>query len=75
MNLDLIHILAGLVVGLVVGLTSVGSGALMTAILILGLGINPSIAVGTNLIYSALSKINAAWFYSHHGQVDWPLVL
>jgi uncharacterized membrane protein YfcA len=43
-------ILAGFVVGLIVGLTGVGGGSLMTPLLIFGFGIKPALAVGTDLL-------------------------
>ncbi|MCV6637218.1 sulfite exporter TauE/SafE family protein [Candidatus Albibeggiatoa sp. nov. NOAA] len=72
--MELIHILAGLGVGVIVGLTGVGGGAVMTPILILGFGIHPSIAVGTDLLYAALSKASAAWIHSRYNNVDWTVV-
>ena len=49
--------LAGLLVGLLVGLTGMGSGALMAPILILIVGVTPVTAVGTDLAYAALTKV------------------
>lgn len=72
--MEWIHILAGLGVGIVVGLTGVGGGALMTPLLILGFGIHPAIAVGTDLLYAALSKASAAWIHSRYHNVDWQTV-
>jgi uncharacterized protein len=46
----------GLVVGVLVGLTGVGGAALLTPLLI-ALGINPSIAVGTDLVYNSITKL------------------
>ena len=48
-------IVMGLFIGFLVGMTGVGGAALLTPILIL-LGINPSIAVGTDLIYNSVTK-------------------
>jgi uncharacterized protein len=48
-------IIMGLFIGFLVGMTGVGGAALLTPILIL-LGINPSIAVGTDLIYNSVTK-------------------
>lgn len=56
-------ILAGLIVGALVGLTGMGGGALMTPILIL-VGIPPTTAVGTDLAYAAITKSVGAW--RHH---------
>lgn len=49
-------IVMGLIIGFMVGLTGVGGAALLTPILIL-LGINPSIAVGTDLVYNSITKL------------------
>ena len=54
MNVGLM--LAGLVVGLLVGLTGMGAGSLMTPILITVFGIPAGTAVGTDLVYAAITK-------------------
>ena len=51
-----LYSLAGFAVGLLVGLTGVGGGSLMTPILILLFGIHPATAVGTDLLYAAATK-------------------
>ena len=66
--------LAGLVVGLAVGATGVGGGSLMTPILILFYGINPAIAVGTDLLYASVSKAFAVTLHGKNGSVDWRIV-
>jgi uncharacterized membrane protein YfcA len=48
--------LMGLLVGFLVGLTGVGGAALLTPVLIM-VGINPSIAVGTDLFYNSITKL------------------
>ncbi|NBS48459.1 MAG: sulfite exporter TauE/SafE family protein, partial [Betaproteobacteria bacterium] len=50
---DLAFIAAGLLVGIIVGLTGVGGGSLMTPLLIFGFGIKPYLAVGTDLLFAA----------------------
>ncbi|HVT36771.1 MAG TPA: sulfite exporter TauE/SafE family protein [Nevskiaceae bacterium] len=65
---------AGLLVGTAVGATGVGGGSLMTPILILFYGINPSIAVGTDLIYASLSKSFGVVLHSRNKTVDWRIV-
>ena len=57
--------IAGFVVGILVGLTGVGSSALMLPILVLFLGVTPLLAVGTDLAYSVPTKIVGAFM---HGQ-------
>jgi uncharacterized protein len=49
-------VIAGLVVGLLVGLTGMGAGSLMTPILITVFGIPAGTAVGTDLVYAAITK-------------------
>ena len=72
---ELIHIAAGALVGLVIGLTGVGGGSLMTPILVLGFGISPAIAVGTDLLYAALTKCSGIYFHQRNRTVDWKIVL
>jgi uncharacterized membrane protein YfcA len=72
---ELFHIAAGALVGLVIGLTGVGGGSLMTPILVLGFGISPAIAVGTDLLYAALTKCSGIYFHQKNRTVDWRIVL
>ncbi len=72
--MEFIHIIAGAVVGLIIGLTGVGGGSLMTPILVLGFGISPSIAVGTDLLYAAITKSSGVYFHQKHHSVDWTIV-
>ncbi len=72
--MELAYITAGLLVGFVVGLTGIGGGALMTPILIVGFGINPAVAVSTDLMYAAITKAGGAWTYARRRLVDWPVV-
>ena len=54
--MDFTYSLAGFFVGAVVGLTGVGGGSLMTPLLVLLFGIHPATAVGTDLLYAAITK-------------------
>ncbi|MCK5888906.1 MAG: sulfite exporter TauE/SafE family protein [Methylococcales bacterium] len=72
--MELIHIFAGALVGLIIGLTGVGGGSLMTPILVLGFGIAPTIAVGTDLLYAALTKCSGVFFHHKNKTVDWKVV-
>jgi uncharacterized membrane protein YfcA len=65
---------AGLVVGMAVGATGVGGGSLMTPILILGFGIQPATAVGTDLFYACLTKTFGVWLHRTRGTVNWRIV-
>src|SRR5574343_24269 len=58
-------------VGAIVGLTGVGGGSLMTPLLVLLFGINPSVAVGTDLLYAAITKAGGTLAHSMKGTVDW----
>ncbi|MCK4842843.1 MAG: sulfite exporter TauE/SafE family protein [Methylococcales bacterium] len=73
--MELFHIAAGALVGLIIGLTGVGGGSLMTPILVLGFGISPAIAVGTDLLYAALTKCSGVYFHHKNNTVDWEVVL
>ncbi|MFZ2908873.1 MAG: TSUP family transporter, partial [Candidatus Desulfobacillus denitrificans] len=54
--MDQAYTLSGFVVGAIVGLTGVGGGSLMTPLLVLLFGVHPATAVGTDLLYAALTK-------------------
>ena len=66
--------LAGLGVGIVVGLTGMGGGALMTPMLVLFFGVPPLAAVSSDLAASAVMKPFGGWVHARHGTVNWPLV-
>jgi uncharacterized protein len=66
--------LAGLGVGIVVGLTGMGGGALMTPILVLFFGIPPLAAVSSDLAASAVMKPFGGWVHARRGTVNWALV-
>ena len=53
---DLAFVFAGFFVGFVVALTGVGGGSLMTPLLVLLFGVHPATAVGTDLLYAAITK-------------------
>ena len=73
-QLDLLHAAAGLLVGLLVGLTGVGGGSLMTPLLVLAFGVSPQTAVGTDLLYAALTKITGSAVHGWRDTVDWKIV-
>jgi len=64
----------GFVVGILVGLTGMGGAALMTPFLILVLGTTPVVAVGTDLVYGAVTKMVGAFMHWRNGTVDLGLV-
>jgi uncharacterized membrane protein YfcA len=67
-------IAAGAATGLLVGLTGVGGGALMTPLLLLVFGVAPLTAVGTDLWFAAITKLFATRVHHSHGLIDWPVV-
>ena len=71
---DLAFIFAGFFVGLVVGLTGVGGGSLMTPLLILAFGIKPHLAVGTDLLFAAFTKMGGTVSLARQRIVPWRLV-
>src|SRR5271169_3088709 len=65
---------SGFLVGFIVGMTGVGGGSLMTPLLVLVFGVAPATAVGTDLLYAALTKLGGSWAHSRRGTVDWNVV-
>lgn len=57
-------------VGILIGLTGMGAAALMAPFLILVIGVRPVTAVGTDLVYGAVTKIVGAWIHFKQGTVD-----
>lgn len=72
--MDGLYTLSGFLVGLIVGLTGVGGGSLMTPLLVLFFGISPATAVGTDLLYASLTKSLGGWVHGKRGSVDWKVV-
>lgn len=71
-NVELIFI--GLVVGILVGLTGVGGGSIMTPILVQVLKVNPLMAVGTDLLYSVPTRLYGAFLHRQQGTVNGQIV-
>ena len=67
-------ILSGFAVGLIVGLTGVGGGSLMTPLLIFGFGIKPHMAIGTDLLFAAFTKMGGTVSLARRRLVPWRLV-
>lgn len=70
MGADWLLPIYGLVVGMLVGLTGMGGGVLMTPLLVLGLGMPATAAVGTDLAYSSITKLAGTWQHWRQGTVD-----
>ena len=72
--LFLAYVLSGLVVGILVGLTGVGGGSLMTPLLVLLFGFHPATAIGTDLLYAATTKTAGTLVHGLAGTVEWRIV-
>ena len=68
--MDLIIVLFGLGVGILIGLTGIGGGAVMTPLLVLVIGISPVVAIGTDIAYGAITKTLGGWRHLRNGTVD-----
>jgi uncharacterized membrane protein YfcA len=67
-------VLFGLGIGVLVGMTGMGGGSLMTPLLILIFGIQPTTAIGTDIVYSAVTKTVGGWRHFRMGTVNMELV-
>ncbi|HET9720321.1 MAG TPA: sulfite exporter TauE/SafE family protein [Solirubrobacteraceae bacterium] len=73
MHIDPVIVLFGLGIGVLVGMTGIGGGSLMTPLLILVFGIKPVTAIGTDLAYGAVTKTLGGWRHWRQRTVDLPL--
>ncbi len=71
---SLLYPISGFLIGMLVGMTGVGGGALMTPLLILLFGVSPATAVGTDLLYAAITKTAGATIHGLTGTIDWRIV-
>jgi len=72
--IELPYAAAGLLVGFLVGLTGVGGGSLMTPLLVLVFGVSPQTAVGTDLLFAAITKTVGGTVHGWRDTVDWKIV-
>ncbi len=72
---DPLIIAFGLGVGILVGLTGIGGGSLMTPLLVLFAGVQPVMAIGTDLAYGAITKTLGGWRHLRSGTVDMGVTL
>lgn len=70
LHIELIYALSGLAVGFIVGMTGVGGGSLMTPILLF-FGIPATTAVGTDLLYAAITKAGGVFVHQRKGNINW----
>lgn len=71
---SLLYVATGLLVGLLIGVSGIGSGSVMTPLLVLGFGQSPSVAVGTDLVFSAATKLVAGVDLGYVRRIDWGVV-
>lgn len=71
---DLAFVAAGFAVGLIVGLTGVGGGSLMTPLLIFFFGVKPHFAIGTDLLFAAFTKMGGTVSLARQRLVPWRVV-
>ena len=72
--IDPLYVASGFGVGLLVGMTGVGGGSLMTPLLILLFGVHPTTAVGTDLLYAAATKTGGSLVHGLARSIDWTVV-
>lgn len=73
--MDIGYIISGFFVGILVGITGVGGGSLMTPLLVFLFGFKPTVAVGTDLLFAAITKTaGVAVHHGNHKSVDWRIV-
>jgi uncharacterized protein len=74
MNIDWAIVFASVIVGFTVGLTGMGGGALMTPILLIFFGINPTTAVSSDLVAAMVMKPVGGGVHVRRRTVRWELV-
>ena len=72
--MTLSYIVSGFAVGLLVGMTGVGGGSLMTPLLTLLFGVSPSVAVGTDLAFASITKSAGTLTHRVRGTIRWDIV-
>ncbi len=72
--MTLTYVVSGFAVGMLVGLTGVGGGSLMTPLLTLLFGINPTVAVGTDLAFASITKSAGTIAHRVRNTVHWDIV-
>ncbi|MGV7208965.1 sulfite exporter TauE/SafE family protein [Oxalobacteraceae bacterium A2-2] len=74
LSFDVSFVVSGFAVGLLVGMTGVGGGSLMTPLLTLLFGVTPSVAVGTDLAFASITKGVGTFTHRLRGTVHWDIV-
>lgn len=74
LTMDAAYTLSGFAVGIIVGLTGIGAGSLLTPFLTLGMGLPAPAAVGLSVANAFASKAGGGWAHAQQGHVDWRIV-
>ncbi|MGH6828671.1 MAG: sulfite exporter TauE/SafE family protein, partial [Rhizomicrobium sp.] len=69
-----LYVVSGFAVGVLVGMTGVGGGALMTPLLILLFQVHPTTAVGTDLFFASITKTGGTIVHGLERNIDWRIV-
>jgi len=69
-----VYAVAGFTIGMLVGMTGIGGGSLMTPMLILLFGMHPAVAVGTDLLYASVTKTAGSLVHGFNRTIDWRVV-
>jgi uncharacterized protein len=67
-------VVGGWLIGFLIGMTGVGGGSLTTPMLISGFGVQPAVAVGTDLLFACVTKATAAWRHQRLANIDWNIL-
>ena len=73
MEFDILIVGVALVVGILVGLTGVGAGAVMTPVLVAGFAVPLPVAIATDLLFATFTKMFGSIFHHRNGAIDWRL--
>lgn len=68
------YTLTGLLVGILIGLTGIGGGSLLTPLLVTVFGQSPPVSVGTDLAFAAGTKLVVTASSDFRTRIDWPVV-
>ena len=69
------HMIAGAIVGLLLGISGVGGGAILTPLLISVFGVDLKVAVGTDLLFASITKVGGSFIHHKNNKsVDWKIV-
>lgn len=68
--MDWSYSLGGFIVGLLIGMTGMGGGLIMTPMLIFLFGVSPTVAIGSDLVYMSITKMAGTWQHWRQKTID-----